>query len=150
MAIGNTSGVDTKSVLPSTNASTSNSNATGDTDKLPATTADAAGKDKIADARKANLLTVSGAKAQFNLSIVQSSLEVSLQTQNDPLSLVYKTAIENINDILRPHWATRPTGGVLARQLAGSDGRPHRFLHHQHVRAVQEEQPGQGRRQQRR
>ncbi|MCP1574695.1 DUF5610 domain-containing protein [Herbaspirillum rubrisubalbicans] len=102
MAIGNTSGVDTKSVLPSTNASTSNSNATGDTDKLPATTADAAGKDKIADARKANLLTVSGAKAQFNLSIVQSSLEVSLQTQNDPLSLVYKTAIENINDILRP------------------------------------------------
>ncbi|ALU91270.1 DUF5610 domain-containing protein [Herbaspirillum rubrisubalbicans] len=102
MAIGNTSGVDTKSLLPSTTTSTSNSNATGDTDKLPANTADAAGGDKIADARKANLLTVSGAKTQFNLSIVQSSLEVSLQTQNDPLSLVYKTAIENINDILRP------------------------------------------------
>ncbi|WP_288410149.1 DUF5610 domain-containing protein [uncultured Herbaspirillum sp.] len=102
MAIGNNSSVDTKSLLPSTNASTGNSSAIGDTDKLSANTADATSNDKIAEARKANLLTVSGAKTQLNLSIVQSSLEVSLQTQNDPLSLVYKTAIENINDILRP------------------------------------------------
>jgi hypothetical protein len=72
------------------------------TTKLPATASESGSGDKIAQAKQANLLTVSGAKAQFNLSIVQSSLEVSLQTQNDPLSLVYKTAIENINDILRP------------------------------------------------
>nr|WP_034331276.1 DUF5610 domain-containing protein [Herbaspirillum sp. B39] len=103
MAIGNTSGVDNKSLLPVTSPSTSSTSAAAsDNDKLPATSGDSSSGDKIAQAKQANLLTVSGAKAQFNLSIVQSSLEVSLQTQNDPLSLVYKTAIENINDILRP------------------------------------------------
>lgn len=99
MAIGNTTSVDTKSLLPGTNSSTASGSAS---DKLPATASDSTSGDKIAEARQSNLLTVGGAKAQLNLSIVQSSLEVSLQTQNDPLSLVYKTAIENINDILRP------------------------------------------------
>ncbi|NUT63189.1 DUF5610 domain-containing protein [Herbaspirillum sp. C9C3] len=103
MAIGNTTGLDTKSLLPTTSASPSSSSAGGSgNDQLSATSDDSASSDKIAQAKQANLLTVSGAKAQFNLSIVQSSLEVSLQTQSDPLSLVYKTAIENINDILRP------------------------------------------------
>ena len=104
MAIGNTNGVDTKSLLPSTsnNLPSVSAGSTGESGKQTGNAGSPAVSDKIAEARKANLLTEAGAKAQFNLSIVQASLEVSLQTQNDPLSLVYKTAIENINDILRP------------------------------------------------
>ncbi|MFX5595405.1 hypothetical protein ABTD92_22380, partial [Acinetobacter baumannii] len=75
MAIGNTSGVDNKSLLPVTPSSTSSTSAAAsDHDKLPATAGDSSSGDKIAQAKQANLLTVSGAKAQFNLSIVQSSL----------------------------------------------------------------------------
>ncbi|WP_432239962.1 DUF5610 domain-containing protein [Herbaspirillum robiniae] len=95
MAISTTSGVDTKSLLPSTTTTS-----TTDSSNLPATTG--ANNDKIAEAQKANLLTESGSKAQLNVSILQASLSVSLNSQNDPLSLVYKSAIENINDVLRP------------------------------------------------
>lgn len=94
MAITTTGGVDTKSLLPSTTT------LTADSSNLPATTG--ANNDKIAEAQKANLLTQSGSKAQLNVSILQASLEVSLNSQNDPLALVYKSAIENINDVLRP------------------------------------------------
>ncbi|KAF1047696.1 MAG: hypothetical protein GAK35_00511 [Herbaspirillum frisingense] len=96
MAISNTSGVDTKSLLPTTTTTTSST----DSSNLPATTS--ANSDKIAEAQKANLLTTAGSKAQLNVSILQASLEVSINSQNDPLSLVYKSAIENINDVLRP------------------------------------------------
>ena len=91
MAITTTSGsLDNKSLLASTT----------DLQNLPATTN--ASTDKLADAQKANQLTTAGAKAQLNVSIVQASLEVSINSQNDPLALVYKSAIENLNDVLRP------------------------------------------------
>ncbi|MCA1324201.1 DUF5610 domain-containing protein [Herbaspirillum sp. alder98] len=90
MAITTSSGIDNKSLLPTT----------ADTQNLPATTTTST--DKLADAQKANLLTEAGAKAQLNVSIVKASLEVSINSQNDPLALVYKSAIENLNDVLRP------------------------------------------------
>jgi hypothetical protein len=93
MAI-NTTGVDTKSLLPSTTTSTT------DSSTLPATTS--ANGDKIAEAQKANLATAAGSQAQLNVSILQASLQVSINSQNDPLSLVYKSAIENINEVLKP------------------------------------------------
>ena len=89
MAITTSSGIDTKSLLP----------ATPDTQSVPATSTST---DKLADAQKSNLLTVSGSKAQLYVSILQASLEVSINSQNDPLALVYKSAIENLNDVLRP------------------------------------------------
>ncbi len=121
MAIGNTTGVDTKSLLSSTstNLPSASANAAGDSSKQTTNAANPAVSDKIAEARKANLLTEAGAKAQFNLSIVQASLEVSLQTQNDPLSLVYKTAIENLNDILRPQ-----LGDNAIQNTASQDNSP--------------------------
>jgi hypothetical protein len=45
---------------------------------------------------------VAAANQQLNVAIVQSALTVSLSTKNDPLSLVYKSAIENINEQLKP------------------------------------------------
>lgn len=55
-----------------------------------------------ANAATETKLTPEIAKQQLNAAILQSSLEVSISSQNDPLSLVYKTAIENINEILKP------------------------------------------------
>jgi hypothetical protein len=52
------------------------------------------------DAQKINPATA--AKQQLNVAIVQSALSVSLSTKNDPLSLVYKSAIDNLNDQLKP------------------------------------------------
>ncbi len=41
------------------------------------------------------------AKAQLNASIVQASLTVSLNSSNEPLSLVLKTALTGINEALK-------------------------------------------------
>ncbi|EJN01216.1 DUF5610 domain-containing protein [Herbaspirillum sp. YR522] len=89
MVITTSSGIDSKSLLPTT----------PDAQGVSATSTST---DKLADAQKSNLLTVSGSKAQLNVSILQASLEVSINSQNDPLALVYKSAIENLNDVLRP------------------------------------------------
>lgn len=59
--------------------------------------------DKAVDkSKEAPKMTTSDAKHQLNSSIVQKSLDVSLSSKNDPLSLVYKTAIENLNEVLAP------------------------------------------------
>jgi hypothetical protein len=92
MAITTSSGIDNKSLLPTTT----------DTQNLPATSTSTTSTDKLGDAQQANLLTAAGSKAQLNMSIVQASLEVSISSQNDPLALVYKSAVENLNDVLRP------------------------------------------------
>lgn len=46
-------------------------------------------------------LTISSIKKQFNTAILQSSMEVSLSAGNEPLALLYKTAIAGINDVLK-------------------------------------------------
>lgn len=46
--------------------------------------------------------TVAESKQQFNSSIVEAALSVSISSGNDSLSLLYKTAIENINEALQP------------------------------------------------
>ena len=64
-------------------------------------------------------LTPAIAKQQLNAAILQSSLEVSLSSQNDPLSLVYKSAIENLNDILKPE-----LGDNAIQNAASQDNSP--------------------------
>lgn len=49
-----------------------------------------------------NVGTVAESKQQLNSSIVQSALSVSISSGNDSLTLLYKTAIENINEALKP------------------------------------------------
>ncbi|MBB5390322.1 MULTISPECIES: DUF5610 domain-containing protein [unclassified Herbaspirillum] len=115
MAISTTaSSVDTKPLLPATSPAE------------PANPPSAASSnDKIADAQKANLLTESGARAQLNVSILQASLEVSINSQNDPLALVYKSAIENINDVLRPEMGDNAIQNAMAQDNSpeGTAGR---------------------------
>ncbi|RFB70980.1 MULTISPECIES: DUF5610 domain-containing protein [unclassified Herbaspirillum] len=85
---------------------------------LPATT-DAANDTTKADSAQDVKLTPAIAKQQLNAAILQSSLEVSLSSQNDPLSLVYKSAIENLNDILKPE-----LGDNAIQNAASQDNSP--------------------------
>ncbi|WP_343584040.1 DUF5610 domain-containing protein [Herbaspirillum sp.] len=121
MAISTATGnVDAKSMLPTTATST---------DQASPQAASSSG-DKIAEAQKANLLTESGARAQLNVSILQASLEVSLNSQNDPLSLVYKSAIENINDVLRPELGDNAIQNAMSQDNSpeGTAGRIVSFI----------------------
>jgi hypothetical protein len=87
---------------------------------LPATTDAATANDAAkADSAQDVKLTPAIAKQQLNAAILQSSLEVSLSSQNDPLSLVYKSAIENLNDILKPE-----LGDNAIQNAASQDNSP--------------------------
>jgi len=88
----NTTDLNTLSTAPSQSSTT------------PAATdaATSAGTTGSADGAAQTKLTPAILKQQLNASILQASLEVSISSQNDPLSLVYKSAIENLNDILKP------------------------------------------------
>jgi hypothetical protein len=103
----------------STNTINTNTPATS----LPATndaaaTDDATKTDGASGAQDVKL-TPAIAKQQLNAAILQSSLEVSLSSQNDPLSLVYKSAIENLNDILKPE-----LGDNAIQNAASQDNSP--------------------------
>lgn len=64
-------------------------------------TTTAADSSNKTDSTKSASSSIADSKQQLNLSIIQASL-VSISSQNDPLSLVYKSAIENINEALKP------------------------------------------------
>ena len=44
------------------------------------------------------------AKSQYNAAIVQASLSVALNTSNEPLALVFKTALTGINEALKDQY----------------------------------------------
>ncbi|EJL88630.1 hypothetical protein PMI16_02275 [Herbaspirillum sp. CF444] len=110
MAISTTD-LNTLSTIPQTNtlpANTDNTDAATGTGTT--TSANGAGQTK---------LTPEIVKQQFNASILQASLEVSISSQNDPLALVYKSAIENINQILKPQ-----LGDNAIQNAASQDNSP--------------------------
>lgn len=45
--------------------------------------------------------TASSIKQQYNASILQANLEISVSAGNESMALLYKTAIEGINDVLQ-------------------------------------------------
>lgn len=110
MAISNTD-LNTLSTIPQTNTLPATTDGTDATTGNGATTsANGAGQTK---------LTPEIVKQQFNASILQASLEVSINSQNDPLSLVYKSAIENLNEILKPQF-----GDNAIQNAASQDNSP--------------------------
>ncbi|MFJ9451734.1 DUF5610 domain-containing protein [Herbaspirillum sp. NPDC101397] len=103
----------------STNTINTNTPATSLPATTDASTTDDATKTDGATGAKDVKLTPAIAKQQLNAAILQSSLEVSLSSQNDPLSLVYKSAIENLNDILKPE-----LGDNAIQNAASQDNSP--------------------------
>ncbi|WP_050476412.1 DUF5610 domain-containing protein [Herbaspirillum rhizosphaerae] len=110
MAISTTD-LNTLSTIPQTNTLPANTDNTDVTTGTGTTaSANGAGQTK---------LTPEIVKQQFNASILQASLEVSISSQNDPLALVYKSAIENINQILKPQ-----LGDNAIQNAASQDNSP--------------------------
>ncbi len=58
-------------------------------------------QDPVKPPEEAQSSVASKAKADLNVSIVQASLSVSIASGNDPLALVYKTALTSINEELK-------------------------------------------------
>jgi len=83
---------------PGTVASPAATTASGTNADNATNAASAASTDAASQADK---LTPASAKQQLNAAILQASLDVSLTSQNDPLSLLYKSAIENLNEALK-------------------------------------------------
>ncbi len=59
------------------------------------------------------------AKTQQNASILQASLDVSLQSKNQPLALLLKSAIAGINELLKPQF-----GDNAIQAAASQDNTP--------------------------
>lgn len=57
---------------------------------------------KAADKPEQDVATPTEARTQLNAAIVQSSIEVSLSSGNEPLALLLKSAITGINEALKP------------------------------------------------
>lgn len=91
------------------------------TTTTPTASSDVASADAVAGQTKAGDATTArqDAKTQLNISIVQSSLTVSLNTQNDPLALVLKSALTGINEALAPQY-----GENAIQNAVGQDNTP--------------------------
>ncbi len=65
------------------------------------------------------------AQAELNVSIVQASLNVSLSSQNDPLALVYKSAITSLNETLKSQFGEDAIQNAVSQDNtpAGTAGR---------------------------
>ena len=65
------------------------------------------------------LPTQAEARTQLNASIVNASFEVAINSQNEPLALLLKTAITGINDLLKPEF-----GENAIQNAASQDNTP--------------------------
>jgi len=65
------------------------------------------------------------AHTQLNTSIIQASIEVSINSQNEPLALLLKSAISGINDILKPEFGENAIQNAVSQDNtpAGTAGR---------------------------
>lgn len=71
------------------------------------------------------ITTQQEAKTQRNLSIVSASFEVAISSKNESLSLLLKTAINGINDVLRPQFGDNAIENALGQDNSaeGTAGR---------------------------
>jgi len=67
----------------------------------PVSATSAGSNTAVATSTDSNVSVAAKAKSQYNAAIVQASLTVSLNTSNEPLALVLKTALTGINEALK-------------------------------------------------
>lgn len=56
-------------------------------------------------------------RAEFNVSIMKASIEVSIQSKNEPLALLLKSAIASINELLAPEFGDNAIATAAASDL---------------------------------
>lgn len=54
-------------------------------------------------------------QTEFNASIIKASIEVSISSQNEPLALLLTTAINGINDILKPEFGENAIQNAMSQ-----------------------------------
>lgn len=54
-------------------------------------------------------------RAQQNAAIVQASLSVSISSQNEPLALLFKTAIDSLNDTLKAEFGENAIQNAMSQ-----------------------------------
>lgn len=59
---------------------------------------------KLEEAQKTAAFSASGQRAQFNAQVLKASLEVSISAGDDSMALLYRSAIDNINELLAPEF----------------------------------------------
>ncbi len=72
--------------------------------------------------------TATKAKAALNTAIVQASLNVSISSGNEPLALLYKSAIEGINEKLAPTLGPDAIQNAAANQDNSADATADRIV----------------------
>lgn len=83
--------------------------------KVPADQAAAAAPDAIAQARKAAQARPEGQRNTLNAQILEASLQVSVQAGNQSMALLYRTAIDSINEYLEPELGPDAIGQAMAQ-----------------------------------
>jgi len=79
------------------------------------------GKQEAIERRESVKSGADASKQAFNASILQASMEVSLSAGNHSMSLLYKTAIENLNQVLAPEFGDN---AIQAASGSGMDFSP--------------------------
>lgn len=74
---------------------------------------------------KSTMSPLAEAKTQQNAAILQASLDVSLQSKNEPLALLLKSAINGINELLKPQFGDNAIQAAASQDNtpAGTAGR---------------------------
>jgi hypothetical protein len=74
---------------------------------------------------KSAVSTITETKAQQNVAILQASLDVSIQSKNQPLALLLKSAINGINELLKPQFGDNAIQAAASQDNtpAGTAGR---------------------------
>ncbi len=71
--------------------------------------------DTLNEAKKAAEASPSGQKSVLNAQILQASLQVSIQSGNDGLALLYRSAVEHLNAVLQPELGANAIGNAMGQ-----------------------------------
>ena len=71
---------------------------------------------------------VAKANASLNSAIVQTQLSVAISSGNDPLALLYKTAIQGINEVLEPEFGKDAIQNAAANQDNSAEATAERIV----------------------
>lgn len=88
-------------------------------DPLAYTTPTPSTSSNVVQSGKSTVSTLAETKTQQNAAILQASLDVSIQSKNQPLALLLKAAIAGINDLLKPQF-----GDNAIQAAASQDNTP--------------------------
>lgn len=71
--------------------------------------------DALSQAKKAAEASPSGQKAALNAQILKASLQVSIQSGNDGLALLYRSAVEHLNVALQPEFGANAIQNAMGQ-----------------------------------